>query len=1020
MPPTPRRLPLGSPISPTAVTSAPRRLLRAMLGAALALTSLLAARPAAAQPGTGIVTGSVVDPVGHTPISGVAVQLDGTRFGAITDPDGRFRIGAVPAGSYTAVARRIGYNPARTAVVVSAGAEAKVNLTLQSSAIALDQMVITGSAGATQRREIGNSVATIDAAQALQQSAAPNVTALLNARAPGVAVKQRSGRLGSGPTIEIRGRSSLSLENSPLIYVDGIRVSNQTNAGPPQVSGRLGGQGAQVGGRLNDINPEDIESIEVIKGPAAATIYGTEAANGVIQIITKKGSAGAAPQISLQVETGSLAFNDAANRVETNYLKDKATGNIVTWNGIQAEADSGRPIYKTGQTRRFSGSVTGGRDALRYYVASTYENDLGIEPNNSIRQFSIHTNLDMSVRPSTELATSLNYVAAENHLGADYGASPLLGAQVGHALLFPGTRGFFAVPPEVPQQLYDNMENISRFTGSATLTNHPINWFTQRAILGLDYAGSDARALERFAPPDIAKYLTATAASGSIGQALRNSTVITADYNGSAKFNLTSALTSKSSVGGQFYKTSFNRSFLGGTAFPAPGVEIVSGTTAPLASTQGDTVNTTIGAYAEQQFGWRDRLFIAGALRVDNNSAFGDQFKWITYPKVSASWVVNEEPFWKNLSNTINTLRLRAAYGESGRQPNAFAALRTFSATTGPGGSSAVTPASLGNPNLKPERGKEIELGMEAGVLNRLTLDFTYYTKRTLDELLQQQVAPSSGFPGVQYQNLGRVDNHGIELSANLRAVAQRTVTWDVNANVATNKDVIKDLGGLPTLIAAAGAANKVGYPIGGMFSRRVVSADRDPATGLATNILCDNGNGAGVACATAPFVFIGTPTPKMTGALSSTVTIKQHLSLYVLGDFRRGNRLQNSVELLRCIGLTGAPLCRANYYPNEADPKYLAETTIAAYSLNMLDTYMQDAGFTKLREVSATYTFPEHITHARTSLTLAGRNLYTWTKYRGIDPESNINNSATSTSTLDQAVTPPLRSFVATVRVNW
>jgi outer membrane receptor protein involved in Fe transport len=571
----------------------------------------------------------------------------------------------------------------------------------------------------------------------------------------------------------------------------------------------------------------------------------------------------------------------------------------------------------------------------------------------------------------------------------------------------------------VPQRLYDNSEKISRFTGSATLTNHPVGWFTQRAILGLDYAGSDARALERFAPPDIAKYLTATAAAGSIGQTLRNSTVATADYNGSARFNLTSALSSKSSVGGQFYKTSFNRSFLGGTAFPAPGVEIVSGTTAPVASAQGDTVNTTIGAYAEQQFGWHDRLFIAGALRVDNNSAFGEKFKWITYPKVSASWVVNEEPFWK-WSSAINTLRLRAAYGESGRQPSAFAALRTFSATTGPNGSSAVTPASLGNPELKPERGKEVEVGLEAGVLNRLTLDFTYYSKRTLDELVQQQVAPSSGFPGQQYRNLGRVDNHGVELSANLRAVARRSVAWDVNANLATNKDLIKDLGGLPTLIAAAGAANKVGYPIGGIFSRRVVSADRDPATGLATNVLCEGDGGAKVACATAPFVFIGTPTPKLTGALSSTVTIMQRLQLYVLGDFRRGNRTQNSVELLRCIGLTGAPLCRATSYPNEYDPKYLAETTLTAYSQNTLDTYFQDAGFTKLREVSATYTFPERVTRARTSLTIAGRNLHTWTKYRGIDPESNINNAATTSSTLDQAVTPPLRSFVATVRVNW
>jgi outer membrane receptor protein involved in Fe transport len=719
------------------------------------------------------------------------------------------------------------------------------------------------------------------------------------------------------------------------------------------------------------------------------------------------------------VEQGTMAFNDAIGRVQTNYFKD-AGGNVVTWNGLQQEADSGRAIYKSGQTRKYTGSLTGGRDALRYYLGATYENDLGIEPNNKIRQFALHANLNSSVRQNTELATSLNYVTADNHLGADYGASPLLGAQVGHRLIFTGTRGFFAVPPEVPQQLYDNSENINRFTGSTTITNRLTGWFTQRAILGLDYAGSDGRSLERFAPPEIARYLTATAASGSIGQTLRNSTVITADYNGSATAKITDAFASKTSVGGQFYKTRLNSSFLAGTAFPAPGVEIVSGTTAPVASTQGDTVNTTIGAYAEQQFSWRDRLFVSGALRVDNNSAFGEQFKWVTYPKVSASWVVNEEPFWQGLTNVVNTLRLRAAYGESGRQPNAFAALRTFSAATGPNGSSAVTPNTLGNPDLKPERGKEVELGFEAGLFNRLTLDFTYYNKKTYDEIVLQQVAPSSGFGGSQFLNLGQVDNHGLELSANLRAVARRTVSWDVNGNVATNKDVIRDLGGLPTIIASAGPANMVGYPIGGIFLRKVISADRNPTTGLAQNILCEGPSGTGVACATAPFVFWGTPTPKLTGALSSTVTLWQRLQLYALADFRRGNKQYNYIEQLRCTGGAGGQVCRANYFPNEYDPLYLAETIPTAPSLGTIDQYYQDASFTKLRELSATYTFPERWTHARTALTVAGRNLHTWTKYRGIDPESNINNAATTATTLDQAVTPPLRSFVATVRVTW
>lgn len=987
----------------------------------LAAAALLFLVPAIAwaQAG-GNVVGRVTESAAGTGVTGVSVVVEGTSLGALTGPDGKFRIVNVPVGSRTIIARRIGFTAQRTTVTVLPGADVTALLVLTSSPIALDQVVVTGTAGAQERRSIGNSISQISASDELSKSAAPNLSSLLTARAAGVAIRQRGGRLGAGPSIEIRGRNSLSLENSPLIYIDGVRVNNSMSAGPASVSGRLGGQGAAVGGRLNDIDPNDIESIEVIKGPAASTIYGTEAANGVIQIITKRGAVGAKPQMTFSMELGTMEFANAERRVQSNHAKQASSGNIIVWNGLTQEADSGRPIYRTGQTRRYSGSVSGSRDVFRYYLGAGYENSFGIEPNNSIRRFSLHSNLDVQLRPRTTLSTSLNYVTAMNHLGADFGASPLLGAQVGHSLLFAGTRGFFAVVPEVPQQLYDNSDDINRFTASATLSNQAASWFTQRLIAGIDYTGEDARALERFAPPAIAKYMTVTAAGGSIGQTLRHFTVVSADYSGTANFKLASQWTSRSSLGGQFYHTSNNASFLAGTIFPAPGVEIVSGATTPVASSQSQVINTTIGAFGEQQFGWRERVYLTAGVRVDNNSAFGDQFKWVTYPKVSGSWVIHEEPFFK-WRDYVNALRLRVAYGESGRQPAAFAALRTFAAATGPGGSSAVTPASLGNPDLRPERGKELELGFEAGVLNRLTLDFTYFTKRTLDQIVSQPVAPSSGFPGSQFRNLGRVDNSGVELSATLRALTWRRATWDITGNVSSNRDIIKSLGGLPTLIAAAGSWNRVGYPIGSWFSKRVVSADRDPNTQMATNVLCDGGPGqAPVACASAPFVYIGTPTPRSFGAIGNTVTLFEKWRLYGLVDFRRGNRTYNAIEQLRCTGALGAGLCRETYYPAEFPPVRLAETIPTAGAQGIIDQYIQDASFVKLRELSVSYTLPETWVASRTSLTLSARNLKTWTKYRGLDPEANVNNAGATAVAQDQASTPPLRSLTATINIAW
>ena len=344
----------------------------------------------------------------------------------------------------------------------------------------------------------------------------------------------------------------------------------------------------------------------------------------------------------------------------------------------------------------------------------------------------------------------------------------------------------------------------------------------------------------------------------------------------------------------------------------------------------------------------------------------------------------------------------------------------------GPGGTSGVTTGQLGNSDLRPERGKELEAGFEANVFERLSLDFTYYNKHTENEIVAQSVAPSSGFTGNQFLNLGRVDNHGIELGATLQAFTRNVFSWDIAGSVATTKNIIKDLGGLPTLVTTAGQFNVVGYPIGGIFSRRVVSADRNPvgtpAGGWATNILCDGGSGkAPVACNTAPFLFLGTPTPKITGSVANEFTFVKRLRIHTLVDFKGGHRVYNANDAIRCTAAVGTPLCRANYYPNEFAPIDLAQMTTAAINLGMSDEWYQPGSFAKLREVSATYTLPDRLLRgfSRASVSLAGRELHTWTKYKSIDPEaSDITNAGAGTH--DQAVLPPLSRIIATINVTF
>jgi TonB-linked SusC/RagA family outer membrane protein len=978
----------------------------------------LGAPVARAQTGsTGAVVGRVTDAATRQGVPNVIMTIDGTRLGANTDQDGRYRIVNVPAGPHTLSVRRIGYAPLARAITVDGGQSATADFTLETAATSLDQVVVTGTAGAQERREIGNAVSTIAAADELSKSQAPNLSGLLNARTAGVSIAETTGRLGSGPSIQIRGVSSIGLSNNPLIYIDGVRVNNATGGGP--VGSGFGSQNSAVAGRLNDINPEDIESIQIIKGPAASTIYGTEAANGVIQIITKKG-AGSTPQVTAQIQDGSIYFRDADGRIPTNYMKN-AAGVIVPYNGVAAEDSLGTPIFKTGQARQYNLGLAGGQGLASYYVSTNYENDLGVEPNNSLRQFSGHGNLNLALTPAVDVGTSLNYVQADNHLGADLGLSPMLGATFAHPLLFtkPGADGFYPnVPPRYEQSLFDNSDGVNRFTGSVTLNHRPAEWFSQRVIAGMDYSGEDARALEQFAPPDLAPFALATP-TGRITQTLTQTTVATADYIGTAKFNLNRKVTSSSSLGGQFYRTETNTSQLGGIGFPGPGVNTVSATATATASTQTQVVNTTIGGFGQEEFGFNNRLFLTGAVRVDNNSAFGQKFKLITYPKVSASWVVNEEPFWH--ISSINTLKLRAAYGESGRAPTAFSALRTYLPVQGPGGSNAFTAGSFGNLNLQPERGKETEAGFESELFSRLNIDFTYYNKHTYDEIVAQPIAPSSGFFGNQFQNLGQVNNHGVELEARLQALSRRNVAWEIAGNFTTAYNTIVNLGGLPSLITTTSQANLVGHSIQDYYSRRVVSATQDPSTGAVTNVLCDGGPGeAPVACTSAPFLDMGSPSPTKFGSIGNTVTLFGRLRLYALVDWRRGNVLYNANEVLRCSGALGAGICDANFHPLNYSPQYIAETNFTVADVqNAQDQYIQDASFVKLREVSATYTIPDRFARGfrHASLGIAARELRLWTNYRGPDPEvSSLNSSGLGGN--DQGLIPPLSRFTATLNL--
>ena len=983
----------------------------------------LASGPIAAQ--EAIVTGTVVDEQGN-PVANAQVFVEGTTSGTLTNSEGTFRL-AAQRGEVTIRVVILGFRTEQQ--TVTAPAEG-VRFELVSAAINLDAIVVTGTAGAVERRAVGTAITTINAADQVGLAPTPDVTNLINGRAPGVIVTPGTGMVGAGPTIRIRGASSFSLNTQPLIYVDGVRLDNGFGTG---ISVQAFGSG--VVNRLNDVNPEDIESIEIIKGPAAATLYGTEASNGVIQILTKKGRPGA-PEWGLTVRQGANWFHNAEGRIEQNWGLDPVTGQPYQLNLFESERALGNTIFNTGHLQSYGATVRGGTDDVRYYIGTDLEFNEGIEPTNHLWRLSTRSNLTLSTDPRYDLTASIGYNQGRTNLACEAGCGGRMWATV---FALPGNRdnrfrGFISYPPEIISNAFDFWQDTERFTLSLSVNHRPTTWLSQRLNVGQDRVFEDNVQLWERMAPDIAAFFGANTARGGKFVQSRDVENTTFDYSATAAFDLTNSIRSSTTGGAQYYRRFTEFLVTEGNNFPAPGLTVVDA----LAQTFGgeDFVeNSTLGFFVQERVEIRDRLFVTGAVRVDDNSAFGRDFDFVVYPKASFSWVLGEEDFF-NVPG-VSEFKLRSAFGKSGQQPADYAALRTFAPVTGGGGIAAVTPQFIGNDALEPEKGSELEIGFEAGLFDsRVGVDFTYYNTRTQDAILSRNLPPSLGFPGSQFVNAGEIRNQGIEVQLSTAAYQSDNLSVDVDLNLATNSNEIIDLGGIDqgTGFVAAGSQRRVpGFPVGSWFHRKVVSATLVGTGRGARTIdpMCDGGDpngkklpdgtptevgGPPVPCANAPWLYLGHVTPDLEGSLGTTITLFNSVRIYALVDWKTGyTKFDNNLRA-RCQVFN---LCRENFFPEEFDPARIAEIQSGSPLRSFIFT---DGSFAKLREVSASISLPEQMANqvgaSRATLTLTGRNLFTWTDYTGLDPEASFVEFGYTL--LEQDNTPQLTQFTATLNLSF
>lgn len=948
----------------------------------------------------GVIAGTVISS-GLVPLEGAEVAVEGTGVRVVTNNDGRFVLRGVEGDEVTLRVGLIGY---RTASVQATVGSMDNRIVLQTAPVALDAVVVTGTAGATRKRSLGNSVAQVDAGD-LEAAPVSSVSDMLNGRATGVVVQRGTGAVGSASEIRIRGRSSLQLNSdAPIVYVDGIRVNNR-------LSGRFGDPAAS---RIDDIDPASIESIEVIKGPAAATLYGTEASNGVIQILTKRGQDGTA-QWRINLRQGINYFNNAEERIPDSYWRDPS-GEVVRANLVAREAAAGRPIFRTGRHQGYGLSVSGGTADLQYYLSGGADLNEGVTPDNESERY--NGMLNLAISPSESLLLRANSRVLINRLQLPRqgvtGMFPSLLWGSPSSLEDP-RRGFHLAPPEVMYEAYQHEQNVNRFTTGLVAEHSPTEWLTHRMTFGVDFTDQETVYYTPRLAETGAQFFSETFAAGS--KTVNREAVLytTFDYGATASMPVTSSLTSNTSIGFQVYAKSIKMMQAEGRDFPATGVRTVAG--AGLQFGRDDFLeNNTVGLYLQEQVDWQDRLFLTAAIRADDNSAFGENFDLVYYPKVSGSWVVHEESFWR--VDWINTFRLRAAYGESGQQPDAFAALRTFRSRSTPTGEAAVSPATVGNPDLGPERGKEIEAGFDLSLFqDRISFDFTYYDQKTTDAILRRNVAPSSGFAGQQFVNVGEISNRGIELGVQALTFDTRSAALNLGFSLNTNKNKITKLGLDEYLSLGWTTRHQEGYPVGAFFAHRVLSAELD-ADGNAINIMCDDGEGGSMPCLVSPRVYLGHPSPDYEGSFTSTLTLFDRLQVRGLLDFQVGQTKYVTDRWNRCAW---RQVCEINVYPERFDPRAVAAVQMGGF--DEFDWWIKEASFARLREVSVQYSLPDRLASwlggSGGSVVIAGRNLGVWTRYPDLDPETmNIPNAVEEPE--DQAVLPPLRQFSISVNLNY
>jgi TonB-linked SusC/RagA family outer membrane protein len=994
------------------------------------------APPLLAQ-GTASVTGRVVDSITSQPVAGARVGVLGAATGTLADRDGRYLLQGLPAGTVTLRAQRIGFAPADRVVTLTEGGTATVDFVLGASATVLSDVVVTGY-GSDSRANLSSSVSSVRG-QDLEGTPIAGVDGALQGKAAGVQVIQNAGNPGVGVTVRIRGAASISASNQPLYVIDGVPLLrdnfSQLDVGGQDVSGITG------------LNPDEVESIDVLKDAAAAAIYGSRGSNGVIMITTKRGTANRSRiTYSTYVGTQSVPKSgrwDMMNGAEyVEYMNEAAEndGYGSLFFGDPATTGPGTDwqseVLRTAPVTNVTLGVSGGSDRVQYFITGSQFDQNGVALGSGYNRRGARVNVDFNATDKLRFQTSLSINREDNDriendntiagvVANAIANQPIFAARLGDGTLTTTDECIaemcMAYENPVAIGTYNFAESRSlRAFGSLEATYAVSNMFSLNGRVGMDVL--NLRDLRWYSPRVGGSYAESVFGESIIGNQTANRYLLEAfaDFRPSPSPTLSFSGTAGASI----ERNGAELDYIDGIGFGRDEFQY-PGNAATVTVYDGNwNGSNLVSFFSRANAAFKDRYLVTGSLRVDGSSRFGENNRYGVFPAASIGWKVTDEPFAAGLRRR-GDLKLRASVGVTGNQdifdnfaPRPRFAKANFADLPG------IAQSSFGNPNLRWESTSEINVGVDLLLFSgRVTVIGDWYKKKTNDLLLNRPITSTSGQTSV-FENVGNMENKGFELTLNtqnLRSSSEDGLRWNTAFNISWNSNKVTKLFQDEPFNTGIRSVNRieVGQPLGAFYTIRFLGVD--PATGDA---IFDDINSDGTIDA-ADRVIVGSPHPKYWGGLTNEMTWKG-FDLRTFLQFTQGHTIFNGIALFALDGGYNwdnkfRRALRRWQQPGDVTDEPRASYDGLSGGVETSSRYFEDGSYVRLQEVTLGYKLPTRIASALrmvdSRIFVSGRNLHTWTKFSGYSPDVNSNGSSANTSLATEFYSYPLaRTFMVGV----